>query len=252
MNHPSKISIGITLIASIAIVWSIVALRSNTSTTVSPQTQPSITTEQWPSYEVDRKTRNDSNQYYSIDVVYPITKSVAINDTFTSFVEDQILQFKEDTAWVTDPAIDSASKGTLSLSIAYTEQKSAIADTYIFTSTIYTGGAHGLQVTKTFTFDQYGAPITINDLFAKPDAGLKAVASFVQNEITKKNISDPQWIADGAGANVENYQSFVFGTDGVTFIFDPYQVAPYAVGTQNILVPFSIFKNFANPKLIIQ
>jgi hypothetical protein len=109
-----------------------------------------------------------------------------------------------------------------------------------------------LQATHTFAFDATGAPITLNDIFSNPDAGLKDVALFVQKEIEKKKISDLQWIKDGAAPIQDNYQTFVVGDTGITFIFDPYQVAPYAAGVQNILVPFSVFKSNTNTKLITQ
>lgn len=247
MKPVSKFSIILTIIAVIIIGWVVFTHQNPTGPVViDPNTQP--VTVSWPSVEVDKKTISDENQYYTIDVTYPVTKDVAINDKFKAFAEDQIVQFKEDTAWVMDPAIESAAEGTLSLTIDYREERSTHADNYIFTISTYTGGAHGLQITKTFAFDAVGTPIMQSDLFANPDTGLKAVAAFVQKEIEKKKISDAEWIKDGAGATPDNYQSFIISDAGVTFIFDPYQVAPYAAGTQNILVPFTVFK--ASPKLI--
>jgi hypothetical protein len=248
MKPVSTFSIILTVIAVIGIGWVVFTYKDRQANPINTtgEVAPSPTAS-WPSVEVDKRTISDENQYYTIDVTYPVTKDVAINDKFKAFVEDQIAQFKEDTAWVLDPAIESAAEATLSLTIDYREERSTHADNYIFTISTYTGGAHGLQITKTFAFDAVGTSIMQGDLFANPDTGLKAVATFVQKEIEKKKISDAEWIKDGAGATPDNYQSFIISDAGVTFIFDPYQVAPYAAGTQNILVPFTVFK--ANPKL---
>jgi len=252
MKPVSKFSIISTIVAVIVIGWVVFThYNPNTPVKTDPGATP-VATDLWQSVEIDSKTISDSNQYYTIDVTYPVTKDVAINDKFKAFAQDQIAQFKDDTAWVTDPAIESSSKGSLSLMISYSEERSAIAQNYIFTIATYTGGAHGLQATHTFAFDERGAPITFQDLFSNPDVGLKAVATFVQKELTEKKISDAQWIKDGAMAIPENYQTFVVGDTGVTFIFDPYQVAPYAAGLQSILVPYSVFKSSLNSALLTQ
>lgn len=249
-NSISKTQVFLTLIIIGAIVWLVLEGRNNipdqpspTETAVIPAATP------WASVEVEKKLINESNQYYTIDAAYPVTKDERITVQLKGFVEEQIAAFKDDTSWVTDPSIESASEGSLSLDINYREDRSTHADTYIFSIVTYTGGAHGLQVTRTFAFDEAGKAIGVTDLFTNGEAGLKTVATFVQKEITKKNISDASWIAEGAAASAENYQTFVISDTGVTFVFDPYQVAPYAAGTQNILVPLSVFKGIANPAI---
>jgi hypothetical protein len=248
MKPVSKFSIFITVIALLVIGWVVFTHHDRTTNPI-PTPDVGTPTASWPSVEVDHKTISDSNQYYTIDAMYPITKDTGINDQFKAFAEDQVAQFKDDTSWATDPSIDSASKGSLSLDLSYREERSAIADNYIFTIATYTGGAHGLQATRTFSFDQYGAPIALSDLFTNTDAGLKTIAPFVQAELTKKNVADAATIKEGTAPTKENYQNFFISDTGVSFIFDPYQVAPYSEGTQVILVPFPVFKKVANPTL---
>ncbi len=250
MKPISKTHIVLTVVAVIVIAWLVLRHRNDTPV-VPTSAEPTAVTEQplWQSVEVKKENISDSNQYYTIDVSYPVTKDDRITGQFKTFAEGQIAQFKDDTSWVSDPSIDSASSGALSLTIDYKEQKSTLVDAYVFDITTYTGGAHGLQVTRTFSFNKDGRALTLADLFTNGEAGLKTISPFVQSELTKKAISDAKWIAEGAAANAENYQNFVISDAGVTFIFDPYQVAAYAAGTQNILVPTSVFKTIANPDL---
>jgi hypothetical protein len=247
-HRPTHTQLIITLIGLVLIAGAIWYVNKGQRVT-NPAPVSTDTTSQWPSKEITKQTISEENQYYTISAAYPQTGSDRITRELQAFVEDQIAQFKSDTAWVTDPSLDSAAAGSLSLSVDYREVVSSYADTYVFTVSTYTGGAHGLQVTRTFAYDKLGTPIALNTLFANPDTGLAKVAAFVQGELTKKDISDPQWIKDGAAATAENYQSFIISDEGVTFVFDPYQVAPYAAGTQNILVPFAVFKPLANPEL---
>jgi hypothetical protein len=250
MQPISKTHIALTAIAIIIIAWLVMTHRTNAPVSVTPT--PAATTpidKVWPSVEVKKEKITDANQYYNIDAAYPVTNDTRISDQFKSFVDDQIAQFKDDTSWATDPSIDSAAENSLSLDIDYIENKSAHVDTYVFSIVTYTGGAHGLQVTRTFAFDANGKALKLADVFTNGEQGLKTIAPFVQKEITKKGISDAKWIADGAAPNADNYQNFIVGDDGVTFVFDPYQVAAYAEGIQNILVPLSIFRGIANPEL---
>ncbi len=249
-NKPSKAYIVITIVIVAALAWFF--WYSKQHPPVDTVQQPDTTTptgDTWQSVEVKKETIAEENQYYSISVAYPVTNDERINAQFKTFAQDQIATFKDDTSWAMDPSIDSASEGSLSLDVDYREDRSTNADTYIFSIVTYTGGAHGLQVTRTFAFDQNGKAIGIKDLFTNGEAGLKTIATFVQKEITKKNISDAEWIKDGAAGTTENYQNFVISDTGVTFIFDAYQVAPYAAGTQSILVPTSVFKGIANPAI---
>lgn len=251
MQPISKSHIIITVLAIVAIIgfflYRVYKGPAPVVTDLPAETTPADTT--WGATEVKKESINESNQYYSIDAVYPVTKDPNIAQTLKAFVTDQIAQFKEDTSWAMDPATSSAAEGSLSLDINYREQKTAHVQTYIFSIVTYTGGAHGLQVTRTFAYTEKGEALAVTALFTNGQKGLETVAKFVQAEITKKNISDAEWIKDGAAPTLENYQSFIVGDDGITFVFDAYQVAPYAAGTQNILVPNSVFKSFANPAL---
>ena len=252
-HHLSKSHIIITVLAILAIIG-IFLYRVYKSPTPSvsvvetPTETPAST--QWGSQEIKSETLNESNQYYTITAEYPVTKDPGIAATLKAFASDAVAQFKDDVAWVMDPGAGaSASDGSLSLDISYREQKTSALETYIFSITTYTGGAHGLQVTKTFTYNKDSKAIGVLDLFSNGQKGLDTVATFVQGEITKKKISDAAWIKDGAAPTVDNYKNFVVGDDGITFIFDAYQVAPYAAGIQNILVPTSVFASFANKAL---
>ncbi len=53
-------------------------------------------------------------------------------------------------------------------------------------------------------------------------------------------------INDGTAPTEANFQNFIVTDSGVTFIFDPYQVAPYSSGTQTVEVPLSVFKSVAS------
>lgn len=206
---------------------------------------------QWPSALVREETITDNASYYTISAVYPVVKDDVITGYFKTFVQDSITEFKSDTSWAagSGAAIAPGEAANLSLTIKYTEQKSAHADNFVFSTDLYTGGAHDLQSTKTFSFSPTGQLITLSSLFTNGDAGLATIAPYVQQQLSTMQYADASMIKDGTVPTDSNYQSFTVQDDGVTFIFDPYAVAAYAAGTQTVKVPVSVFKNIANPNL---
>lgn len=204
-----------------------------------------------PAVEVDSVSINDQNQYYEISAKYPKVKSESITQYFKSYVEDQIAQFKEDTKWVEEQG-GAPNGASVTLDIDYKNVSSKKVQNYVFQSYSYTGGAHGLTVRKTFNFNNQGQLLTISNIFKNGIDGLGAFAKLVQAQLLKRENAQADWIADGAGAKQENYQSFVVGNDGVTVLFDQYQVAPYSDGQIDILIRFDAFKDIVNPDILNQ
>ncbi|HWC57768.1 MAG TPA: DUF3298 domain-containing protein [Candidatus Paceibacterota bacterium] len=256
MKKLSISSIIITVLALVAIAWLVVAHVHKKTTPPTPATPSSTATSPsstpqalWPSQRVKDDTIKESTTSYDITATYPVTQDAHIAATIKSFIDDQVSQFKQDTSWASDPnAPTSAAAGSLSLNIDYKEEKSTSVDTYVFTIDSYTGGAHGLEVTRTLAYDNLGNPIGVDDLFNNGANGLQVIADYVENQLIKGG-ADASWVKQGAGPSADNYQNFIVSDTGITFIFDPYQVAAYAAGSQNITVPLSVFKSVANPSL---
>lgn len=138
-----------------------------------------------------------------------------------------------------------------------------------------TGGAHPNPVQATFVFDRKaGKLITLDDLFADPDAARKAMANFAHDRLLKKFMTDApkpgegspdairawkanmlQMLDGGTKPTTVNYSVFVVQaganqnapSPGLTLIFPPYQVAAYVYGTQTVEVPPAIFAKFLKP-----
>jgi hypothetical protein len=248
-HKPSVWSVLITIIVIALMVWLVMVGKNRTP---DPTAVPPVSTDEvlsWPSIQTRKEVLRQDNQYYAIEAAYPVTRDARTSTMLKEFVEGQIAQFIEDTSWVMDPSIDSSARGVLSLDISYQETIATRANTYVFTIASYTGGAHGLQATRTYAFNEKGEVITLEKLFTNGAKGLETIAAFVERELIKKNVSDASWIKEGTRPVADNYQNFVIIDNGITFIFDAYQVAPYSAGIQSILVPTSAFKSIANPEL---
>ncbi len=253
MRHspPSKTILVVIVLLALAVIGIVFYLHRGTSGLAVhpvPETVVLPTPGQWPSTVLRDQTVTDNSNYYTVSAAYPVTNDTVINNYFQSFVNDSIAQFKDDISWAA-PTPGSAAPSTppaLSLSIKYTEHKTVRADNFVFSTTTYTDGAHGLESTKTFSFSPTGQQVAVASLFSNGLDGLKTIAPYVKAQLVHSPGADATMIDAGTAPTVDNYQSFTIEDDGIIFIFDPYQVAPYAVGQQSVRVPLSVFSDIAS------
>jgi hypothetical protein len=113
-------------------------------------------------------------------------------------------------------------------SFAATRLISVVVDTYQ-----YTGGAHGNPAYVVFTFgviETKATRLALGDLF-RPEAPYRR---FVSDAVIKKLQRDERaaFVRNGQVKNLTPLQleRFVVDQDGLVFLIDPYEVAPYAAG----------------------
>ncbi|UXI69082.1 DUF3298 and DUF4163 domain-containing protein [Tahibacter amnicola] len=122
----------------------------------------------------------------------------------------------------------------------------------VATGEMYTGGARGVPLLAAFNWHRGSRQvIALPDLFDNRDAGLRAIAAHVRRELTARGRRDPAMaltdrdrMLQGTAPVVENYATYFVhgspGRSGITVIFPPYQVAPYARGFIEIPIPGTI------------
>jgi len=134
-----------------------------------------------------------------------------------------------------------------------------------------TGGAHPASIVASFNLHSSdGKLIALPDLFSDASAALVALSDEARRQLEGRfeaklretlpeknqagalqNMRD--WVERGTAAKAENFAVFlVDGLDakaiGLTLIFPPEQVAPYADGTQQIEVPAKVFYKLLKPE----
>ena len=118
----------------------------------------------------------------------------------------------------------------------------------LFTYYSYTGGAHPNTFTKSLNYDlRQNDPISLGSLFAPNSNYLKLISDYCLAELKKLGIGDKEWIEKGAGPKADNYKSWNIAPEGLMITFDAYQVASYAEGPQEVIVPYSILKPVIKP-----
>lgn len=110
----------------------------------------------------------------------------------------------------------------------------------LMTGSQYTGGAHPNSMYYSILYDTYGGSVLeINDIFNKNSDYLNKLSNIVIDELVKRDISDAEWIEDGAGPKKDNYEVFYVRNGALYLIFPPYQVASYVAGAQTVRIPLS-------------
>ncbi len=111
----------------------------------------------------------------------------------------------------------------------------------LFSVGYYTGGAHPNSGYNSFTFDvAQGKQLALEDVFLNGQIPWDTLSSLVQADLNTRltDMSDAATIEMGTGTNPDNYKSWVVTPDALIFFFDPYQVAAYAAGPQQVEIPF--------------
>ncbi len=115
----------------------------------------------------------------------------------------------------------------------------------------YTGGAHGIYMTSFLNLDlRTLVPIQLDDLFA--DGYEEALTDLLWNQLmadnrvtTRKELED---LGYGSTGNLAPTENFCIGQEGITFLYNVYEIAPYVMGAIEITLPYDIMSHLLDDK----
>lgn len=127
--------------------------------------------------------------------------------------------------------------------------------TYSFTEYSYTGGAHGSTSFIQQTFDKAdGKALTAGEIFEP--SKITEVIQLVKQGLTEQYFSDELkngytlanlLLIDPASLALPT-QSPSFVKDGIDFVYQQYEIAPYAAGMPTCVIPYSVIKPYLTEK----
>ncbi|MDR1777461.1 MAG: DUF3298 and DUF4163 domain-containing protein [Desulfovibrio sp.] len=104
----------------------------------------------------------------------------------------------------------------------------------------YTGGVHGNLDVITLNYSLLsGQRLVLADLFEDPDAALGLMSAWSLQILSRRFAGewDQDMLRNGASPEVENFAALTLTRDGIVIHFQPYQVAPWAAGAQEVEMP---------------
>jgi len=203
------------------------------------------------------QTEENKKQKQTIDIQYPqlvgadAAKTDVFNKAMNEFVAKQTNAFRKNVKEMMADRTDAGDWPGNDLDISYT---TTYADKNVISVLVwtyqYTGGAHGGSSSTTFNYDlQNGRLLKLADLFQPNSGYLKVIANYCTAALIKDigQEADQEWLRNGAAPKADNYKSWCLTDDGLQITFDAYQVAAYAFGPQEVIVPYSALKEIIKP-----
>ncbi len=186
-----------------------------------------------------------------ISVDYPLELTQQ-SDLVATTVDSVIKQSKDEMMQSVSGDFIPGS-GQYALDITYdTVTHSADIYTLLLTVYPYMGGAHGSQAILPYTFDlKNNKVLTLDDIFTNTDEALKQIEPLAQDAVKTAIGADmvqDDMLSAGTAPTADNYQYFALDKDAITFYFQQYQVGPYAIGIQQVTIPFSQLTSVLKPE----
>ncbi len=171
-------------------------------------------------------------------------EAMDIENAIEAYIKDYIEEYKSVEEDITD------GDQTLLLSASYnfdniTESKLSYKDQNILClsnySYLYTGGAHGMNAQLNYVYDlRDGKVIALNDIF--DESSYADLGTLIVSQITAdKGYSRSSELYDEGFFSIDEiYPTENFGVDtkGITWVYNPYEIAAYAVGQTSVFIPW--------------
>ncbi|MEN9413065.1 MAG: hypothetical protein RLZZ342_152 [Candidatus Parcubacteria bacterium] len=183
-----------------------------------------------PTFVLATSTISESTDAFDIDAEYPQFGMSAIDTQIRTAYEEAIAELK---AQPVVPHGESAAKNSFFGRFDKTYSGPDIISAELILSQ-YTGGAHPSTIFAGVAFDRTtGKRLELSDALALIGKNITDVSAS-STQILTHDLGEGFMFPEGANTNPENFSSFVVSADMVTFIFQQYQVAPYAAGPQRV------------------
>lgn len=204
---------------------------------------------------VKQQKEDNKKLKFTAEIAYPQlagndARAAQFNKTVSEMVDAALKAFKdENREAMQENAKEGEDRPGYALDISYTVE---YADKNVISLLVshysFTGGAHGNTGTTAYNYDlNRGAMLKLADLFQPSANYLKVISDYCIAKIKKSDLTEDEWIRTGAGPKTENYESWNITPEGLQITFDAYQVAAYAAGPQEVVIPYSALKAIIKP-----
>jgi hypothetical protein len=108
-------------------------------------------------------------------------------------------------------------------------------------SVYFAGAAHPLPFSRTINYDlRSDRVMELDEVFVEGADYITRISEFALTDLRQQGVLE--W-EEGAAPSSENFESWNITLEGLLFTFDPYQVAPYAAGFQEVLIPYEVLSD---------
>lgn len=166
-----------------------------------------------------------------VSVHYPEIHNSKIDQDIKSWAQQLVENFK------TTNSEKKITIGPYELRADYSITKpSDKAISIIYTITEFTGGAHGNLEISVFNYDlTTEQPLDLIDIFDDVNSALKIMSEYSYKSLSETlGNTDKEMLSVGTAPDLDNYNSIALIPNGIRIFFQPYQVAPWSAGPQQV------------------
>lgn len=204
---------------------------------------------------VKRFEKDDNKaERYMIDIKYPEiaklgdeTARVDMNARIKAIIDLQVGEFRKQVAEIKDYIAPEDMSSGLWIDYAVAALSNDFVSVQFTASNYAAGAAHPNNYSIVFNYDvRRQAEVGLADLFQPGSEYLKIISGYAMADLDKQfgevALSDADWIKTGAAPTPENYRNFVIRGGQLIILFDPYQVAAYAAGGREVIIPTELIR----------
>ncbi|HEX8846263.1 MAG TPA: DUF3298 domain-containing protein [Pyrinomonadaceae bacterium] len=192
---------------------------------------------------------------YTITARYPQAvgatrdaRLAALNQQLKELMEKEVADFKKDYEPPDTPMSSMGSYYDAGYVVSLATND--LVSIHFGVNTYGEGAAHPNNNSLVFNYDlQSGKQLNLSDLFKPNSNYLSLISNYAIRNLKKQLGPDPDsdWIERGAGPSEENFKAWTLTRRGLSIMFDAYQVASYAEGPHDVLIPYSVLKSAIDP-----
>ena len=202
------------------------------------------------SFEIKRII--EEKETYRVDVKYPYFTSgfdSLVRDSINNKIQELIdYNTKEIKLYSSSQLADEQYKSILEIDHKFFGRRGDFLSTSLNVYTFGSGSVHGLSHLETLNFNiENGEEVLLNQLFRSDTGYLEKISQLIRSElelIRGDELDD--WALRGTEPLEENFDQFYINGDLITFIFDAYEIAAYAMGRITVDIPLSELKDYLN------
>lgn len=202
----------------------------------------------------------------SVNVVYPIipgnTPEIArANATIRENINKRIQSFEQDAKESASLGIGLPQevKSTVTGSPSTEERNERYVALFMGMEWYLRGAAHPSHSIDTYIFDyEKGTLVSLSDLFISGSPYLERLSVLSKDDLMQQSAQgdmgyryDENMVNEGTSPLKENFARVLPIYDGLIIYFNEYQVAPYAAGPQQVVIPYSKLKDIINPASVL-
>lgn len=178
---------------------------------------------------------------YSLSVYYPITKYDKLNEVVNLRANEYISSFK-------DEIIKLSNEKKYNLGITFETYTAKDTISFLFNVSQNLGCLHEEKYVFSINYNiKKNKIISISDLIFENENLLeklqnKCYDALIQNEDIK-NAGVEEFVLEGTKTEIKNYENFILDKENIIIYFGEYQVVPYYLGIQKVVILLSDIYN---------